>query len=78
MTYVGVIIGILLLGIVVYGGAYLSVSYLSNFMGMFWAIVVTSILFILILQLISLYDKFKTKNWKAKLENEFKKLKKEK
>ncbi len=78
MTYVGVIIGVLLLGIAFYGGVYLSVSYLSNFMGVFWAFVVTFILLILILRLLTLYDTFQTKNWTAKLENELKKLKKDK
>ena len=59
MTAVGVVIGLLLLGIVVYGGGYFLVSYLSDFLGIFGAIIVTFIIFILIVALIKQYDKYR-------------------
>ena len=59
MTAVGVAIGVLLLGIVVYGGGYFLVSYLSDFLGIFGAIIVTFIIFILIVALLNQYDKYR-------------------
>ena len=78
MTAFGVIIGILLLATAFLGGGYLSISYLSNYLGMFGAIVVTFILWMLIIQLIQEYDKYKERKRIANLKNErLKKLKKD-
>ena len=61
MTAVGVIIGVLMLVLILGGGGYFLVSYLSDFLGIFGAIVVTFIIYILIVELIQQYDKYRTR-----------------
>ncbi len=57
MTALGVIAGVLLLITVVFGGGYFLISYLSAFIGTFGAIIVTIILFILIPELLKIFNK---------------------